>query len=669
MSKNPATHIGEYDDQSITSLKGAERVRRRPAVIFGSDGLEGCEHSFFEILANSVDEARAGYGKRIITTVYRDHSLEVEDFGRGIPLGYNEKEGRYNWELIFCEMYAGGKYDNNKSGASYKFSLGLNGLGACATQYASSYLTVRSYSKGQLSEISFKKGEPDSELSVRPTEAKEKKSGTVIRWLPDLEVFTDIAIPYEYFTEILRRQAVANAGITFILRKEEENGKFTETSYCYEHGLIDYISEITAGNALTEPVSWTMKARGQDREDKPIYDLEAELVFCLSNVTATAEYYHNSSYLEYGGSPADAVKFGFTYALDAYLKAKGKYNKNESKVTFTDIAESLVIIINSSSTEASYENQTKKAVNNAFIRTALLDFIKRNLEIYFAEHATEAEIFANQILVNKRAREKAAAAQIDIKKKISGTMDMANRVEKFVGCRSKDPTRRELYIVEGDSALSSCKTSRDAEFQAIIPVRGKTLNCLKSSYAQIFDSPIICDLLRVIGCGVEIEGKKIKGDMVAFNINNLRWSKIIICTDADVDGFQIRALLLTLFYCLLPTLIREGRVFIAESPLYEITYGNGQIEFAYNEAEKNAILEKIGDKKYTLQRSKGLGENEPKMMRQTTMSPATRRLIAVSPADAEETAYIFNTLLGNDLDERKQFIAENGYKYIKDADI
>lgn len=659
----------EYNDQSITSLKGAERVRKRPAVIFGSDGLEGCEHSFFEILANSVDEAREGYGKKILVTVFRDRSIEVEDTGRGIPLGWNEKEGRYNWELIFCEMYAGGKYGNNDGDSAYNFSLGLNGLGACATQYASEYMQVRSYNGVNLSEISFRRGEPDSELSVRPlTPADKKTRGTVIRWLPDLEVFTDTAIPAEFFETTLHRQAVINAGITFLLRTEQENGRFTEKTFYYENGLSDYIAEVTEGNALTAPVLWHLETEGRDREDKPSYRLRADITFAVTNAAvARTEYYHNSSYLEYGGSPDKAVRNGFTAALDQFIRAQGKYNKNESKISFNDIADCLFVIVSSASTATSYENQTKKAINNTFIARALTEFIKENLEIYFAENPTEAMTFATQVLINKRSREKAEESRIEVKKKLSGSVDIANRVEKFVNCRSKDPAIRELYIVEGDSALTSCKLGRNAEYQAIIPVRGKTLNCMKSNYQKIFSSEIICDLLRVIGCGVEISGK-VKGDLVAFNLASLRWNRIIICTDADEDGFQIRTLLLTLFYRLLPTLLRENKVFIAESPLFEIESG-GTIRFAYNEQEKARILQELEGKKYTLQRSKGLGENEPDMMWQTTMNPATRRLIAVSPAEAEATAYMFDTLLGDALPERKRFIAENGHKYIKDADI
>ncbi len=665
-AKNEAAK--QYNDQSIKALKGADRVRKRPSVIFGSDGLEGCEHSFFEILSNSVDEAKGGHGNEIVVTAYADHSICVDDHGRGVPLGWNEGEGRWNWDLIYCELYAGGKYDNNSGDSAYEFSLGLNGLGACATQYSSEYMEVYSYDGKNESHISFKKGEPVTELIVRPLERGEKRTGTVVRWRPDLEVFTDIKIPASFFIDTMRRQSVVNAGICFTLRIEGEKGKFEEQKFLYENGISDYLSELAGDTAMTAPVLWHLETKGRDREDKPDYKLKADFSFCVSNVVNATEYYHNSSFLEYGGSPDKAVKVAFVYALDKYLRAQNKYNKNDSKITFADVADSLLLVISSESTMTSYENQTKKAINNAFIYEAMTNFLKENLEIYFVENPTAAELFANQVLINKRSRESAESERLNIKKKLNTTMDISARVEKFVNCRSKDPAVRELYIVEGDSALTSCKLARNAEFQAIIPVRGKTLNCMKSTYEQIFKNEIITDLLRVIGCGVEITGKKVKGDVATFDLSALRWSKIIICTDADEDGFQIRTLLLTLFYRLLPTLIQEGKIYIAETPLFEITTKD-QTYFAYDEFEKTEILQKLGNQKYTLQRSKGLGENEPEMMSRTTMHPATRRLVAVTPTDAAKTEEIFDTLLGNNLPARKEFIALHGSEYMKDADI
>ncbi len=656
----------EYDDQSIKSLKGAERVRKRPAVIFGSDDLVGCQHSFIEILANSVDEAREGYGDKIIVKKFLDLSIEVEDFGRGVPLGYNEKEKRWNWELVFCELYAGGKYDNNDGNSAYEFSLGLNGLGATATQYSSEYMTVRSYNGKTLSEMNFKSGEPKGELKVTEIDPKGKKRGSIIRWRPDLKVFKEIDIPVDFLEATLRRQAFVNAGIRFVLEVERTAGKFEKTEFYYENGVADYINEITEGISLTQPMLWKIETKGRDREDLPDYKFKAEVTFCFAQ-SGAAEYYHNASYLEYGGAPDKAVRYAFVAAIDKYLKAQNKYARNEQKITFADIADNLTVIINSASTQTSYENQTKKAITNSFIQKALTDFIKTNLEIYLTENQTSANIIANQVLVNKRAREKAEISTKEIKKKLAGNTDVANRVEKFVPCQSKDPELREVYIVEGDSAMSSCKLGRNAEFQAIIPVRGKTLNCMKSSYDKIFASEIIMDLLKVIGCGVEVRSGK-KSEQSTFDYSQLKWSKIIICTDADEDGFQIRTLLLTMFYRLLPTLIEKGKIYIAESPLFEITSG-GETYFAYNEQEKAEIVAKLGSKKYTLQRSKGLGENEPDMMWRTTMCPQTRRLIAVSPADAEATARMFDVLLGDAIQDRKKFITEFGHLYLKDADI
>ncbi len=672
MADNTTKKPQQYDDRSIRALKGADRVRKRPAVIFGSDGLEGCEHSYFEILSNSVDEAREGHGNEILTVLYRDKSIKVDDHGRGVPLGYNEKEQRWNWDLIYCELYAGGKYDNNNGSSAYEYSLGLNGLGACATQYSSEFMDVYSYDGKTERHIAFKKGEPlTGQLEERELDKREKRTGTVIHWRPDTDVFTDINITPERISEMLHRQAVVNAGISFVFRYENEDKTFTEEKFLYENGISDYIKEKVGDSAKTEPVLWHLETQGRDRDDKDEYKLKADISFCTSNNVSMLEYYHNSSFLEHGGSPDRAVKSAFTFAVDKYLKNNGKYNKNEAKITFADVADCLVLVSNSFSTMTSYENQTKKAITNTFIYEAMNEFLRYNLDIYFIEHPVEAEVMANQVLVNKRSRESAESQRINIKKKLSGTIDIANRVEKFVNCRSKDPNVRELYIVEGDSALTSCKLGRSAEMQAIIPVRGKTLNCLKADYERIFKSEIITDLLRVIGCGVEIKGK-VKGDITPFDLDALRWSKIIICTDADEDGFQIRTLLLTLFYRLLPTLIEEQRVFIAETPLFEITVkekGGDKTYFAYDEFEKADILKEIGNKKYSIQRSKGLGENEPDMMWQTTMNPATRRLVAVTPADPEKTFEIFDTLLGDNLPARKAFIAAHGKEYMKDLDV
>ena len=651
-----------YGNDSISQLKGADRVRKRPAVIFGSDGLEGCEHSVFEILSNSIDEARAGYGKLVTLTKYEDHSIEVEDFGRGCPVDWNSTEGKFNWELVYCELYAGGKYDNSE-GESYEYSLGLNGLGACATQYASEYMDVTVWRDDTRYDLHFKKGEIEGKLEKSPMD--RKKTGTTHRWRPDLEVFTDIDIPDEWFRQTLRRQAVVNAGVTFRLRIQH-GGKFETTDYLYENGILDYVAEIAGEQALTTPAFIEAERRGRDRADMADYKVKMTAAFCFSNRVNQIEYYHNSSWLEHGGSPESAFKTGFVGAVDAYIRKIGKYQKNESKISYQDVQDCLILVTNCFSTQTSYANQTKKAVTNKFIREAMNEFFRQKLEIWCIEHKAEADRMAEQVLINKRSREQAERAKLNIKKKLTGTMDITSRVEKFVDCRSRDPEKREIYIVEGDSALGSCKMGRDAEFQGIMPVRGKILNCLKADYTRIFKSDIITDLLKVLGCGVEVEkhGKELN----SFDLANLRWNKVVICTDADVDGFQIRTLILTMLWRLTPTLIREGYVYIAESPLYEITSKN-KTWYAYSDAEKNRIVEELEGQKFSVNRSKGLGENSAEMMWLTTMNPETRRLIRVMPEDVERTAYYFDLLLGDDLAGRKTHIAEDGYKYIDLADI
>lgn len=661
MAKKKTTQ--EYGNDSITILKGADRVRKRPAVIFGSDSIEGCQHSVFEILSNSIDEAREGYGSEIVVTRYEDNSVEIEDHGRGIPVDYNENEGRYNWDLTFCELYAGGKY-NNSEGENYEYSLGLNGLGLCATQYASQWMDAEIKRDGFKYTLHFEKGENIGGLKKEPY--KKKDTGTKIRWRPDLDVFTDINVSAEYFVEMIKRQAIVNAGVTFIFRNQ--NGKeFEEQRFNYVNGITDHVQEIVGEDGLTAVQSWSAEKMARDRQDKPEYKTKINIAFAFSNRVSLTEYYHNSSWLEYGGAPDKAVRNAFKYNINQYLKTNNKYNKNESQIKDEDVLDCLVVVVSSFSSVTSYENQTKKAINNKGIQEAMVDMFRHNLEIYFIENPLDAEKIANQVLINKRSRENAEKTRANLKKKLTSTMDMTNRVAKFVDCRSKDNSEREIFIVEGDSALGACKQARNPDFQAIMPIRGKILNCLKADYSKIFKSEIITDLMKVLGCGVQVSSKANK-DIANFDINLLRWNKVIICTDADVDGFQIRTLLLTMIYRLTPDLIEAGKVFIAESPLYEITTKKN-VYFAYNEKEKEKFINEIGNERFTIQRSKGLGENEPDMMNLTTMNPATRRLIEVLPDDAERTSQMFDILLGDNLSGRKQYIVDHGAEYTDSLDL
>ena len=654
-----------YGNESISQLKGADRVRKRPAVIFGSDGIEGCQHSVFEILSNSIDEAREGYGDKIVVTRFLDGSVEIQDFGRGIPVDFNKKENCYNWELVFCELYAGGKYDTN-DGGNYEYSLGLNGLGLCATQYASEYMDAEIHTGGFKYLLHFEKGEIAGDM-IKETYNK-RDTGSRIRWKPDLKVFTDINIPLEYYQETIKRQSVVNQGIKFILKNQISGSSFETFEYCYENGITDYVKEIANGTEMSNVQFWSTERTGRDRADMKDYRVKITASLCFSNKIQLKEYYHNSSFLEHGGAPEKAFRSAFVAEIDNYLKTNGKYLKSDSKINYQDVEDCLILVVSSFSTQTSYENQTKKAITNKFIQEAMTEFFRHQLEIYFLENKLDADKITNQVLINMRSRIKAETTRINIKKTLQSSNDMTSRVEKFVDCRSKDVNEREIFIVEGDSALGACKQARDSSFQAIIPVRGKILNCLKSEYDKIFKSDIIVDLIKVLGCGVEVNSKKSK-EVSSFNIDDLRWNKVIICTDADVDGFHIRTLILTMIHRLMPTIIREGRVFIAESPLYEIR-SKDETYFCYTEKEKSDVLEEIGNAKYTIQRSKGLGENDADMMWLTTMNPKTRRLIKVEPDYIESLMEEkFELFMGDDLQGRKDFIAENGHMYIDLADI
>lgn len=653
-----------YGNESIQSLKGADRVRLRPAVIFGSDGIDGCQHSIFEILSNSIDEARQGFGREISITRFLDHSVQVEDHGRGIPVDYNPKEERYNWELVFCELYAGGKY-NNDSGESYEYSLGLNGLGLCSTQYASEYMDVDIRRDGFRYTLHFEHGENVGGLRKEPYAKKD--TGSLIKWKPDLQVFTDIQVETDYYLDILKRQAVVNAGITFHFRNETAPGKFETTDFCYENGILDHAKELAGEDFLTPVQLWQSEKKVRDRADMPLYNTKINAAAAFSNRTHVAEYYHNSSWLEHGGAPDKAVRNAFVYQIDAYLKQNNKYTKSESKITYQDVEDCLIIVISSFSTQTSYENQTKKAITNKGIQDAMVEMLRHNLEVYFIENPMDAEKIANQVLVNKRSREDAEKTRLNLKTKLTGKMDITGRVAKFVDCRSKDVNERELFIVEGDSALGAVKQARDSNFQAVMPIRGKILNCLKADYDKIFKSEIITDLIKVLGCGVQVKSRANK-NLATFDMENLRWSKVILCTDADVDGFQIRVLLLTMLYRLTPALIEQGKVYIVESPLYEIN-SRDETYFAYDEAEKAEFLKKLEGQKYTIQRSKGLGENEPDMMNLTTMNPKTRRLIKVLPGDASYASYMFDIMQGDNLAGRKEYIAEHGAEYTDELDV
>ena len=470
-------------------------------------------------------------------------------------------------------------------------------------------------------------------------------------------------MPDSFFENLLKEQAVVNRGIKFIFINER-SGETKE--YHYVNGIADYIVEISQNKNLTPVFEIKAEGKGRDRKDKPEYRVKCEMVFALNNEVNELKYFHNSSALVHGGSPDLAVKTAFMYEIDKFLKLHNKYKKDEGMINFVDIQDSLVLILNSFSTVTSYENQTKKSITNNFIREFLTESIRDRLEIIFTENPAIMHQVLDQVLINKRSREKADMTRTAMKKQLSQRVDVTNKIENFIDCRSKDPSKRELFIVEGRSALGAVMQARDANFQALFPIRGKILNTLKSDVTKILKNDIIMDVMKVLGCGISLQGKHKQLD--SFDLDKLRYDKIIIATDADVDGFQIRTLVLTMFYTIAPELLKEGKVYIVESPLYEIVTKEGS-QFAFNDTEKNQILKDLGDKKSIIHRSKGLGENEPQMMALTTMNPATRKLIKVLYEESDLTRYTFDALLGDNIEERKRIIEERGADYIPFLDL
>jgi len=652
-----------YGNSSIRTLKDEEQVRQKPAVIFGTNDEYGCANAIYEIIANSIDEAREGFGKKIKVSIFKDGSVEVADDGRGVPMDWNSAENKYNWELIFCTLFASGKYTEGIYGSS----LGTNGLGASATQFASEYMEVKSKRDGKLYVMNFKKGKPVGELQVTDTNSEE--TGTTIRFKPDPEVFINIKqnlLPPEYYINVLRRQAMLLDGLEIIFYHEELE---KEIKLRYDKGIISFLEDATPKPLISKPVLFEGYKVGTDDEEMypDTYRFDMRFAFTFSREEQLVEIYHNGGSLIDGGATYDGMRTALVKAFEDHMKDNGKLNKSD-KLHIKDI-ECIILAIGDTKAPGHrtfYKNQTKTAINNPFMKKAYTEFVYRNMRKWI-ETDSQSDKILTEIITNKEAREAADRVTKKVVQSLSkGITGIGNKPDKFVDCKSKDAYEREIFIVEGDSALGSCKLSRNAQFQAIMPIRGKILNCLKKDLTDILSNEVIVDLLRVLGCGIEVKSKFIEG-LPKFDINKLNWGKIIICTDADLDGMQIRCLVLAMIYRLVPTLLKKGKVYIAETPLFEITYGRGSNEathFAYSEEEKEQILGdlyKMGakDSQIKIQRSKGLGENEPEMMSISTMAPETRRLIPIEyPSDDNKVAMFFNALLGNDIEMRKMLITE-----------
>lgn len=652
--------MSNYNNDSIKSLGVLGGVRAKPASI----GLEGNNHTYLEILGNAIDENKAGYGSTIITRKFSNGMVMIRDFGRGVPMGINS-DGEFAYKKVFDELWSGGKYDNNEeNGGSYNYSLGTNGVGATGTNYTSDYFNAISIDENHnVKEITYIKGVQDGELKEYIDESLER--GTIITWIPSKECFRGKGeIDNEFIINTLEDQAIVNGGLKLTFIDKEEN----ETEYYYEDGISGFIDSIANEEfRLSQTLSLSSEFKGKDNEDDKDYKIKSDVYFTFNRESAFKRLYHNSSWLESGGTPDDIIKNSFVFSIDKYIKEKSMYDKKEKKISLEDVMDSLVIVMSTYSTISLFTDQTKKKIQSDFMKQSVTDWLRNQLEIYFIENPKEAELIAKQVLINKRSREKAEKTRTDIKKKLSGTVNnITNRIDGFVACKSKIPEKCEYYIVEGKSALGSTVQGRDKETQAIQAIRGKILNCLKAKTSEIMNNDVIISFIKALGCGCSLKNKK--GQYYfEFDISKLNYDKIIICTDGDVDGFHIRTLLITCFKVVFPELIEQGKLFIVESPLFEIVDKQDNSYFAYNEREKQNILDELGSNVIAIQRSKGLGENTKEMMWQTTMNPETRRLIRVTMDNKytqDETEEMFDMLLGDNAKGRAEYITNNMKHYI-----
>lgn len=668
-----------YDSDSIGSLKGAEPYRKRPSTVLGTDDERGVFHTVVEIIANSADEAREGNGSEIDLLVEEDGTITITDYGRGVPMDWNEKEKKYAYELIFCTMYGGGKLGSG----SYTKSEGLNGIGCTAVQFTSEFMEVEScrderakdingnYIEGKFERkkytISFKGGYANSKLKV---EDWDGPTGTKIRYKPDITVFKSaesIIIPLERYVDTIRRKAMLDSGITYKIKYMDK----PEIKILFEDGIADFIDRNIEKKLFKETVRIKGEDTGTDiiedaQDESKIYTATADIAFNFSRENGFIEVYHNAACLTEGGSSLDGFKDALCKVIKEYGVSNGKMSKSE-KVVYKDVEELLACII---STECpgymtSYMHQTKTAINNKMIERMVNKTVYENFSLWATTHKDEMNSLINQVLLNKKAREKADAVKRKAIKELTAKIDsMGDLPSKFQRCSCKDPEKTEVYIVEGDSAKGSIVLARNKDYQAVMPLRGKIMNCLKESLENILNSEVIRNLLRIFGCGVEVKSKYIN-DLPKFDISKLNFGKIIICTDADHDGFHIRCLVIVMIYRLVPSLLKAGKVYIVETPLYEIKYGKSRDKkvYAFDDTERDKILSKlrangVKDTQIKIKRMKGLGEADAATMAETTMNPKNRRLVRVKyPKDDTELKVLLNALMGDDIDSRKSLIS------------
>ncbi len=632
-----------YNDSQIQVLEGLEAVRKRPGMYIGTTSVRGLHHLVYEIVDNSIDEALAGECSCIKVTVCEGDSILVEDDGRGIPSGMNEKLGKPTLEVVYTVLHAGGKF----GGDGYKIAGGLHGVGASVVNALSEWVEVKNCRDGKQYSERFERGAVARPF--REDGACGDKHGLSVHFKPDATIFEEVVFDYDMILTRMREQAFLNAGVRILL-KDEREGKQREDTLHYEGGIIsfvEYLNNEKRGNAVHPDVIYMKgEKNGSIAEVAMQYnDSYNETLISFANNMSTIE----------GGTHETGFKAALTRAINDYARKNGIIKGDDKGLSGEDVREGLVAVISVKLTDAQFESQTKAKLGNSEIRTLVDTIVFAKLTEYFEEHPADAKLILEKALAANRAREAARKARELTRRK--NVLEVSTLPGKLADCQEKETRLTEVYLVEGDSAGGSAKDGRDSRYQAILPLRGKVLNVEKARLDKVYANTSLIPIIQALGCGIGED----------FDIQKLRYGKIIIMADADVDGAHIRILLLTFFFRHMRPLIEQGHIYLAQPPLYKVHKGK-QLRYAFSDEERDTYIAELGGTGVEAERYKGLGEMDPEQLWETTMDPETRTLLKVSINDAIACDETFSVLMGDMVEPRREFIAKNA-KFVKNLDI
>ncbi len=643
--KEEATAIkkqtNDYGADKIQVLKGIEAVRRRPGMYIGSTGQRGLHHLIYEVVDNSVDEAMAGFCKKITLTIRKDNSISVEDDGRGMPVDMHPTEKKPAVEVLMTTLHSGGKFDHT----SYKVSGGLHGVGVSVVNALAEWLEVKVTRDGEVYHQRFERGKKKSKLKVI---GRKKTTGTLVTFMPDSEIFTDIEYKFEMVKSRMKELAFLNKGLIIVMIDERGREKITEKLH-YSGGLKQFVKYLNEGKKPLHAAPLYFEGTKED------VIMELALQYNDSYIENIFSFVNNINTHE-GGTHLIGFKSALTRTINEYAKRNNLFKKGDSQLMGDDVREGLTAVVSVKMYEPQFEGQTKTKLGNSEVKGIIESWFGEKLSSFLEENPPIGRKIIDKAVQSSRAREAARKAKELTRRK--SAIDNMHLPGKLADCSSQEPSRSEIYLVEGDSAGGSAKQGRDRRFQAILPLRGKILNVEKSRLNKILSNEEIKTMISAIGAGIGSED---------LHLDNARYHKIIIMTDADVDGAHIRTLLLTFFYRYMRELVEKGMVYIAQPPLYRVTNAKKEY-YAYSEEEKDRITKQIGEGKVTVQRYKGLGEMNPEQLWKTTMDPERRTILQITLEDAVEADRIFSTLMGDQVEPRRAFIEKNA-KFVRNLDV